>query len=229
MNKFLIPLALVLLAGVDCHAAPTDAATRERVYSMIREQVANGPEAFVLKDIPQEHAAAYEQRARIAVNGQEPGRPELLDCEQLVPFQIEGYQLSGAILVGRCSGHLQSVLSAADRARVNLEPFLHGKQVPAEWAGMLGLQHTQPEAGKHWLYFPVLLIGHGAVVLPTSALVTDAGLYVVQLQPARFCDSERTSVYCTSTADVLRKITLRLPAAPGELRRAGAPVAPPPA
>ncbi|HEY8357680.1 MAG TPA: hypothetical protein VIL30_09485 [Ramlibacter sp.] len=43
----------------------------------------------------------------------------------------------------------------------------------------------------------------------------DHGLYVVQLQPQRFCSHERTSAYCASTADVLREITLRIP---GSLR-----------
>ena len=139
-------------------------------------------------------ALAGPDRMPVALYGDGAG-PETLECQRNATFKIlSRANDAGAIALSVCPEHVARLRALAAAAPHRLDRTLAELQkgappVPADRfraAGLYSARSTTP-GGAELHYFPVILIGHGALVISTVVLLTDTQAVVAQAQAIHLC------------------------------------------
>ena len=142
-----------------------------------------------------------------------------IECRQNVGFKIRGSV--SAMSVSVCAEHLADLRAAADTYKRGFESTLdrirRGSPAPNpdDQLRAIGWYYDRsPVAGGEQQYFPVLLIGHGIIAVPTVMLLTDRQAVVVQASTTHLC-GDRIDVHplCADPRGTLGAIARRVLAA----------------
>jgi hypothetical protein len=137
-------------------------------------------DVFVLSD---------EQRTPLLLYGEERTP---LECRQNVAFKINGDV--GTIAVSVCPEHLARLRSSAPASQRGFEATLDTLQraipapIPDDKLRAIGWYYDRSSVpGGEMHYFPILVIGHGVLAVPTVIVLTDRQAVVVQASTTHLC------------------------------------------
>jgi hypothetical protein len=153
----------------------------------------------------------------LAVDG--AGAPETLACQQNAAFKILAHANdAGTIVVSACPEHAARLrtLAAAGPRRFDatLAELAKGAPgIPRDRLRAVGWYSERASApgGAELHYFPVLLVGHGVIAIPTVVLFKDAQAVVAQAETTPLCGEGGNPLpLCADAKGTLSAIAQRL-------------------
>jgi len=152
----------------------------------------------------------------LAVDG--PGAPETIACQQSAAFKIIAHANEvGTMALNACAEHAARLrtLAAAGPRRFDAMMADLQKGAPAfsmsqlRTIGWYSERSTAGGAEQH--YFPVVLVGHGVIGIPTLILFKDAQVVVAQFETTQLCGEGGNPLpLCADPKGTLSAIAQRL-------------------
>jgi hypothetical protein len=168
----------------------------------------------IYRSIPQDehfNLLNYGKAAQPLFPGTQPDGIEWLDCPSTATFSIigNGNEL-GSIAIWQCedSPKLRQLIGRAEA-----QPFLKEllKSATPETDKSLRFSVSKGSDGSEHYYFPILLVGHGFVILYTAVTIEKSGkAFVGQAMPNPLCDQvhrDRYAPICADFGSFLKSLT----------------------
>jgi hypothetical protein len=157
-----------------------------------------------------------EQRTPLLLYGETSSPTE---CRQNAAFKMNGDV--GTIAVSACPEHVARLRSATAANQRGFEATLDSLQkgipapIPDDKLRAIGWYYDRSTvAGGELHYFPILLIGHGVLAVPTVILLTDRQAVVAQASTTHLCgDRIDAHPLCADPRGTLGAIARRVLAA----------------
>lgn len=119
-----------------------------------------------------------------------------IECKNSAHFSMISYANDrGPFSVGDCKEHKETIRTLLRNAEAGLKTILaalqnSGPEITGEKLHQAGwiYDRTTLADGSELHYFPVLLIGHGVLSVPTVVLLSDRGTLVIQVSVTSLCD-----------------------------------------
>ncbi|HJX10201.1 MAG TPA: hypothetical protein VJ733_06820 [Candidatus Binatia bacterium] len=143
-----------------------------------------------------------------------------VECKNSAHFSMISYANDrGPFSVGDCKEHKESIRTLMKSAEAGLKTILialrkSGPEITDEKLRQVGwvYERTTLADGSELHYFPVLLIGHGVLAVPTVVLLDDQSTLVIQVSVTGLCDSGGLESHrlCKNTRQSLKDLAMQL-------------------
>lgn len=219
--NFLIGVVIVIMLSLSAAVWGDASGQRRTAYTLGTFESHVGYEIY--RAFPGDRQAFHlglEKKTPFAFYGDKGMELTPVECKSSAHFSMISYASDrGTFSVGDCKEHKEIIRTLLRNAETGFQSILtalrkSGPEITDEKLQQVGwvYERTTLADGSELHYFPVLLIGHGVLAMPTVVLLSDQNAFVIQVVVTSLCDTGGLTSHrlCINARQSLKDLAMQL-------------------